>query len=94
MNLFRKVPFKFGEKDYEIRVYFDDTGINVLAFLNNHPANGYRHLVKTPGRCNVKELLEKYDVGELIEICREEIARGHWERLSGVIRECEFRDRT
>jgi hypothetical protein len=92
MILFRKVPFRFAEKEYEIRVYYNDGGINIVAFLNNHPANGYRHLVKTPRRCDVKKLLEMQSFDELIESCRTEITEGRWETLSKAIRESEIKD--
>jgi hypothetical protein len=94
MTLFRKIPFRFAEKDYEIRVYYDDRSINVVAFLNNYPANGYRHLVKIPKRCNVKKVLEKHTVEELIETSRNEIIEGRWETLSKAIRESEINDYT
>ena len=64
MKLFKKIPMRFEEKEYEIRVLYDDTMINLVVFLNNHPANGYRHQVKLPKECNVQRLLEKYLVNE------------------------------
>ena len=43
MRLFRKELLTFEKKTYEIRVYYSDTIINVVTFLNNFPANGFRH---------------------------------------------------
>jgi hypothetical protein len=45
MRLFKKIPITFEGKDYEIRVLYEDTTISVIAFLNNYPANGYRHQI-------------------------------------------------
>jgi len=41
MILFEKIPMTYGDKDYEIRVLYDDATINVVAFHNNYPANGF-----------------------------------------------------
>lgn len=87
MTLFKTIPVKSAGKDYEIRVYYDDRNINVVAFLNNYPVNGYRHLVKMPKRCDIKKVLEKHPVPELVEICKNEITERRWETLSKVIHE-------
>jgi len=36
MILYKKYPMIFEEKNYEIRVLYDDTTINVVSFLNNY----------------------------------------------------------
>lgn len=87
MKLFKKIPMRFEEKGYEIRVLYDDTMINVVAFLNNHPVNGYRHQVKLPKNCNLQGLLEKYPVNELVEISKNDITEKRWEKLSKIIQE-------
>ena len=87
MQLFKKIPMKFEEKDYEIRILYDDTTINVVAFLNNYPANGYRHHVKLPKKCNVQGVLEKEAVPELVEITKNEIIEKRWAKLSKIIHE-------
>jgi hypothetical protein len=92
MMLFRKVPFRCEEKEYEIRVYYDDAVINVLAFLNNHPATGYRYLVKLPKHCSAKQVLAKHPLEELIDVCRNEITEGRWQTLSKAIRESKIED--
>ena len=38
MELFKKTPMTFDGEDYEIRVLYDDTLINVVAFQENHPS--------------------------------------------------------
>jgi hypothetical protein len=87
MELFKKIPMRFEEKEYEIRVLYDDTTINVVAFFNNHPVNGYRHQVKLPQKCNVQELLENYSANELIETSKNDIFEKRWEKLSKIIHE-------
>ena len=87
MKLYKKIPMSFEEKDYEIRVLYDDTVINVVAFLDNHPANGYRHQIKLPNRCKVLEVLEQNIAGKLIEITRNDIIEKRWEKISETIQQ-------
>jgi hypothetical protein len=85
MKLFNKIPMSFDGKDYEIRVLYDDTVINVVAFLDNHPANGYRHQVQLPKKCNVRGVLEQNIVEELVEMSKKDILEKKWEKLSQII---------
>ena len=87
MNLFKKIPWEHGGEDYEIRVLYDNRTINVAAFLNNHPANGFRYQVQIPKGCDAKVVLEKHAVPHLIEACKTDIVEKRWEGLEGVIRE-------
>ncbi len=79
MELHKKTPLKWNNENYEIRVLYDDSLINVLAFHNNHPANGFRHQIRLPKNCNVQKMLEKKIVGELVEIAKNEIVENRWE---------------
>ncbi len=79
MELYKKTPLKWNNENYEIRVLYDDSLINVLAFHNNHPANGFRHQIRLPKNCNVQKMLEKKIVGELVEIAKNEIVENRWE---------------
>ena len=81
MTLFNKVPMKAENGDYEIRVFYDDSAINIVAFRNNYPANGFRHRILIPKNRDVKEVLEKEPVRELIEISKRDITEKRWERL-------------
>ena len=87
MILFHKIPMPFEGRNYEIRVLYNDSTINVAAFLDNHPANGYRYQVKLPKRCGAKAILEKYAVTELIEKSKDDIIEKRWEKLSRIINE-------
>ena len=87
MKLFKKIPISFEEKEYEIRVLYDDTVINVVGFLDNHPANGYRHQVQLPRKCNVPEVLKQNIVEELVEMSKNDIVEKRWERISKIIQE-------
>jgi len=73
MELYKKTKFKWNNEIYEIRVLYDDRLINVLAFHNNYPANGFRHQVRLRKNCNVQEILEQDIVDHLVEISKNEI---------------------
>ena len=81
MLLHKKVSSMVDNKDYDIRVLYDDRNINVVAFLDNHPVNGFRHQINVPKKLDVKELLEKEPVQELIEMSKADIVEKRWERL-------------
>ncbi len=87
MRLFKKVPIRLEEKEYEIGIFYDDTVINVVAFLDNHPANGYRHQLQLPKKCNVLGVLEQNIAEDLVEITKKDIIEKRWERASKIIQE-------
>ena len=75
----------FEEKNYEIRVLYDDTTINVVAFLNNYPVNGFRHQIKIPKRLDTKRILEMEAANELVDISKNDIIEKRWEKLLKVM---------
>ena len=85
MELFDCIPFTFEEKDFEIRIYYNDVTINIVAFLSSYPANGYRYQVKIPKGCDVKKVLDEYPVPELIETCKNDIKGKKWDNLQKII---------
>jgi len=84
MTFYKKVPFSFEEKNYEIRVFFDDKIINIVAFRNNYPANGLRHQIKISKSIAIEEILKQKAIDELIEICKKDIFEKRWERLTTI----------
>jgi hypothetical protein len=87
MKLYTSIPYTFEEKDFEIRIYYDEACINVVAFLSGHPANGYRFQAKIPKQCDAEKVLEKYPVPDLVEMCKDTIKEKKWEHLSQVVNE-------
>ena len=81
MILFKKAPFTFEEKDYEIKVFYNDKLVNVVAFENNYPANGLRHQIKISKNLPVKQLLEQDVIEELVELSKKDISEKRWERF-------------
>ena len=84
MILYKKVPFSFEEKNHEIRVFYDDKTINIVAFRNNYPANGFRHQIKISKSIPIEEILKQKVIDELIEICKKDISEKRWERLTAI----------
>jgi len=81
MILFKKIPTKIEKKDYEIRILYDETTVNVVAFLNSYPANGFRHQIQIPKKFEVKKALKADAVKELVEMSKNDIIEKRWERL-------------
>ena len=87
MILHKKYPMTFEGKEYEIRVLYDSVTINVVAFLNNHPVNGYRHQVKIPTEFDVKGILKMSAVKDLVEMSKNDILEKRWEKLLKIMHE-------
>ncbi len=84
MTFYKKVPFSFEEKDYDVKVFYDDKTINIVAFRNNYPANGLRHQIKISKSIPIEEILKQKVIDELIEICKKDISEKRWERLTAI----------
>ena len=82
MLLYKKVPYSFTEKDYEIKVFYNNNTINIVAFKNHYPANGFRHQTKISKNLVMKELLQNKVIDEFIEICKRDISEKRWDRLT------------
>jgi len=81
MLLYKKVPYSFAERDYEIKVFYDNNSINIVTFKNHYPANGFRHQIKISKNLVMKEMLQQKVIDEFIEICKRDISEKRWERL-------------
>ena len=84
MILYKKVPFSFEEKNFEIKIFRDDKTINIVAFRNNYPVNGFRHQIKISKNIPIEEILKQKVIDELIEICKKDISEKRWERLTTI----------
>lgn len=84
MILFEKIPMTFEGMEYEIRVLYDSAMINVVAFRDNHPVNGFRHQIKIPKKCNAKALLDRGAATDFVEISKNDIIHKRWEDLTKI----------
>jgi hypothetical protein len=87
MNLHKSIPLDFAGTHYEIRVYYDDREINVLAFKDKRPVNGFRHIAKLPKRVDPEKFLNKYLPSELIDACKADITENKWEPVAKALAE-------
>ena len=87
MILFEKRPMTFEGMAYEIRVLYDNDRINVVAFRNNHPANGFRHQIIVPKKCDAKAILDQGAAAELVEMSKNDVIHKRWEGLSKILSE-------
>ncbi|NQT61869.1 MAG: hypothetical protein HQ556_02825 [Candidatus Marinimicrobia bacterium] len=85
MELFQKKPLTIDDINYEIRILYNESTINVVAFLNDYPANGYRHQIQIPRNCNIQAILRSNVVGGLVEISQNDIIEKKAEILSKLI---------
>ncbi|MBN1294427.1 MAG: hypothetical protein JXB48_21500 [Candidatus Latescibacteria bacterium] len=81
MELYKTIPYQCDNLDYEIRVLYENALINVVAFRDNHPANGFRYMVKIPKKLDVLTILQKNPLHELIEMAKRDIQEKRWDRL-------------
>jgi len=82
MELFKKITFKHEESMYEIRVLHKDNLINIAAFLNNHPANGFRYQIQIPKNVAIDKLLVEENFNDFIELSRNDIIENRWQKFS------------
>ena len=85
MILFDSISLRFEEKDYQIRVLYDEKTINVVAFHHNHPVNGLRHQIKVPGKCDIRTALAKGAAADLVEITRQDIIQHRWPEIKEIL---------
>jgi len=81
MKLFKKIPFSHENKQYEVRVLYDDDTINIVTFSDNHPANGFRYQIKLPKNTSFEKLLCLDNFQTWIEISKVDIIENRWERF-------------
>jgi hypothetical protein len=81
MKLFKKIPMIFDAKSYEVRVLYDENTINIVAFCDNHPANGFRHQVKISKKMDIERILDTPAVDALVQVCKTDIIEKRWERF-------------
>jgi len=62
-------------------VFYDNNTINIVAFKNHYPANGFRYHIKISKNLVMKEILQQKVIDEFIEICKRDISEKRWEKL-------------
>jgi hypothetical protein len=86
MNQLKKIQFVFEGQNYEIKIFHKENLINILCFKNNYPANGFRHQIQVPKDISIKDIMKNDVINEYINICKEDIMKKRWERLTEIKR--------
>ena len=81
MVLFKKFPMQFDGKNYEIRVLYAPIAINVAAFYNNYPVNGFRYQIKVSKGMDIEKMLTTDAVKELVDLSKKDITENRWVKL-------------
>jgi hypothetical protein len=87
MKLYKTIPFGDKEQEYEIRILHEPGLINVVAFRDNYPANGYRHQIRLPNGCDVLGALESNIADDLVVAARQELSEARWDKIAPTIRQ-------
>jgi len=82
MQLFKKIPFRYNENNYDICIYFEGNLINISTFKSNYPANGYRYQVQLPKNVKIENLLDEKNFTNLIDMARTDIIENRWEKFT------------
>ena len=78
MKLFKKIPWEHGNKNYEIRILSENNLINILAFYNNYPANGFRYQIQLAHDAEIQKFLKIENFEHLIENLKDDIRNERW----------------
>ena len=82
MKVLKKIPFNHDQKDYEIKVLYDDSNIRIVSFLNNRPANGFRYQIIIPKNADMEKLLKVENFSEFIDLSKKDITEKRWQKFS------------
>ena len=78
MKTFKKIPFSHNGEKYEIRIMYDESNVKIVAFLHNHPANGFRYILNFPKKYDIKKALKNDNLNTLIDFSRADIREDRW----------------
>jgi len=85
MRLMKTVPFEFEGIRYEIRILSDGNTINVAAFRDNHPVNGFRRRIILQKTADPERLLETDVLKNIVETSKHDITERLWEKCETAL---------
>jgi hypothetical protein len=85
MKLLKNIPFDFENKKYEIRILFGDNTINIAAFRNNYPANGFRRQIKLTKNSTPEKALDSKMVTDIIDWVKNDIFENRWDTFLSAV---------
>jgi hypothetical protein len=84
MELFKKIPFDYEGNLYEIRIQYQDNLINIVTFLNNYPANGFRYQIQIPRHVEIENILDEKHLDDFIEKAKRDIVENRWKIFTSL----------
>ncbi|KAA3614954.1 MAG: hypothetical protein D8M58_10905 [Calditrichaeota bacterium] len=78
MELYKKIPWDYQGKKYEIRIMYQANIINIVSFLDNYPANGFRYQVLLKKDHDIKSILKAEKLNSLINNAKDDIKENRW----------------
>ena len=84
MELYKKIPFEHDEKSYEIQIHYHENLINIGAFLNNYPANGFRYQIQIPKKVEIQKILDEKHLRIFIDRTKKDIEENLWNDFSSL----------
>jgi hypothetical protein len=82
MQLYKKIPFRHDEKNYEICIFFEDNLIIVSTFQNNYPANGFRYQVQIPKNVEIEKILDEENFSDFIDSAKTDVIEDRWRNFT------------
>lgn len=76
---------RFEDKDYEVRVLYDNANIYAIPFYRNRPQNCYRYQIKIPKKVEVIQLIETEAVDSLINMAKDDILEKRGDTLTQIL---------
>ena len=81
MSAYQVTPFQHDGKEYEIRVNSDGLAVQIRAFLDGVPANGYIYQVNLTTAFDLKKIIGMDAIKDLIDMAKEDVKQKRWERF-------------
>ncbi|MFC1490919.1 hypothetical protein ACFL6K_06885 [Candidatus Latescibacterota bacterium] len=85
MKLLKTIPFDFENKKFEIRILFGDNTLNIAAFRNNYPANGFRRQIKLTKNSTPEKALESKMVTDIIDWAKNDLFENRWDTFLSAV---------
>jgi hypothetical protein len=82
MDLYKKVPYQHEENLYEIRIHYQENLINIVTFLDNYPANGFRYQIQLPKHVDIEKFLDEKYLSDFIEKAKKDIVDNLWSHFA------------
>jgi hypothetical protein len=84
--MLKTIPFECEGAPYEIRILYGNNTINIAAFRNNYPANGFRRQIILTKTDDPEKALGSKMVADMIDWVKNDIFENRWEDFISAVR--------